>query len=642
MRTLVCSTESGMVTKRSFLKFGAAAGAGIVTPWGVILPQADAQTLAQTARIAYVNHPLHRLRPPGGVVPLDPRSLSKYADRLPFPVSVALPAGKLNGVDYYEIKMTRFEQRLHQQLPPTALWGYGDARSAQGLFPGPTIEARAGERILVKWINQLDQADHLLSAAYDLNLHGTDRNEPRTKTVVHVHGARVRPHSDGYPEAWFTRDFARKGPAWSHEIYEYPNQQEPTTLWYHDHAIGQTRLNVYAGLVGFYLIRRPGERKTDDHDGEQLGLPGGRYEVPLVIMDRLFDVDGSLLYPVRDPDQIPTGPDHPGPWMPEFFGDTILVNGKIWPYFKVEPRRYRLRILNGSNARFYNLRLSSGQPFFQIGADQGLFPFPVRRTSILLAPAERADVIVDFSAQMNRDVFLTNDAPAPYPSGEPADPNTTGQIMKFSVTDSLRGLDGSVLPARLDQGAPPLVLADQTDARTLSAQLESAASPAGMQSTRTRHMALVEVVDRADNPIIVLLNNRRWDDPVADQPRLGAIEIWHLINTTGDAHPIHLHLVKFRVLKRQTFDVNKYLVAWGPKSPKSGPPPIPVGPYLNGSPMPPDTNEIGFKDTVRANPGEVTTIVARFDGYTGKYPWHCHILEHEDNEMMLQFEVVSV
>ena len=632
-----------MVTRRVFLKFGSATGTGIVTPWGAILPQAHAQTPAQTARFAQVGSPSGRVRAPSAVVPLDPRSLSKYADPLPFPIPVAQPVGNLDGADYYEIGMTQIKQRLHKQLGPTTLWSYGDAPGKPGMFPGPTIQVRAGQRIFVKWVNQLAPAGHLLEEVFDTNLHGTDRGEPHVKTVVHVHGAHVPPHSDGHPEAWFTRNFARKGDVWSRKVYEYPNLQAPTTLWYHDHAIGQTRLNVYAGLFGFFLVRRPGEREGDDHDGEQIGLPGGRFEVPLVIFDRQFEADGSLLYPVRDPDQIPTGPDHPGPWVPEFFGDTILVNGKVWPYFAVEPRRYRLRILNGSNARFYNLRLSSGQPFFQIGAEQGLFPFPVRRTSILLAPAERADVIVDFSGQANRDVFLTNDAPAPYPAGDPVDPDTTAHVMKFSVSRPMRGNDASVLPARLDGAAPALELgAGYVDAPTLSSQLQAAdASPAGARRVaRIRHMALAEVVDADDNPIIVLLNNRHWDDPITDKPRLGSIEVWHLINTTGDTHPIHLHLVKFLVLRRQTFDVDGYLAAWHPTRPGMGPAPIPATPYLTGRPMPPDTNEIGFKDTVRVNPGEVATIAARFDDYTGNYPWHCHILEHEDNEMMLQFEVV--
>jgi spore coat protein A len=432
---------------------------------------------------------------------------------------------------------------------------------------------RAGQCIRVKWINNIDATDYLILGAYDPFLQGTNKGEPHVKTVVHVHGAHVPPTSDGYPEAWFTRNFKQKGPAWTTEVYDYPNKQDAATLWYHDHTMGQTRLNVYAG---------------------------------------------SLLYPVRDPAEIPTDNNHPGPWIPEFFGDTILVNGKVWPFFDVEPRRYRFRILNGSNARFYHLRLSSGQTFVQIAAEQGLFAAPVERHSILIAPAERAEVLVDFSCQRG-DIFLTNDAAAPFPNGDPVDPNTTAQVMKFRVSTRPGQADSSQVPAKLG-GAPAI---------------------AKHSASVIRNMTIVEFLDRNGEPIIGLLNNRRWTAPVTDRPKLGDVEIWNIINTTGDTHPIHLHLVKFQLIGRQKFNVDAYLAAWKPGPAGSGPEPIAPTPFLLGSPSAPDSNELGFKDTVRANPGEVTTIIMRFDDYTGKYPWHCHIVDHEDNEMMQQFEVVK-
>jgi spore coat protein A len=326
-----------------------------------------------------------------------------------------------------------------------------------------------------------------------------------------------------------------------------------------------------------------------------------------LIQDRLFDVDGSLLYPVSDPTLVP-----------EFFGDTILVNGQVWPFFEVEPRKYRFRILNGSNARYYNLKLSSGQAFVQIAAEQGLFSAPVQRQSILIAPGERADVIIDFSGQRG-DIFVTNDAVTLFPIGDPVDPNTTGQIMKFSVTKRLLQPDRSVVPSKLG-GAPGI--------------------PKSLASV-TRNMTIILFTNANGVPTIALLNNKFWTAPVTDQPKLGAVEIWNIINTAPDSHPIHLHLVKFQLLSRQKFNVNAYLTAWNPGPAGSGPAPIAPDPFLLGSPMAPDSNETGFKDTVRANPGEVTTIIARFDDYTGKYPWHCHIIDHEDNEMMQQFEVVK-
>jgi spore coat protein A, manganese oxidase len=584
-----------MTSRRTFLKFGGAIGAGILTPWGTVISEAVARTGHSHASALAT------------ATMLDSRSLSKYKDALPIP-SVLEPTGKLEGSDYYEVAMTQFKQQLHSDLRPTTVWGYGDARRPSGSFPGPTLEVNVGQPILVKWINNIAASDHLLRDAYDSTLMGANDGEPHVKTVVHVHGAHVPTEGDGYPDAWFTRGFAKKGGAWSTEVYEYPNQQNAATLWYHDHAIAQTRLNVYAGLAGFYLIR----------SSEENSLPRGSYDIPLVIQDRMFDADGSLIYPVRDPSLVPTNADHPGPWIPEFFGDTILVNGKVWPFFEVEPRKYRFRILNGSNARFYNLRLSSGLPFTQIAAEQGLFVAPVQRRSILLAPAERADVIIDFAGQRG-DIFLTNDAAAPFPDGDPVDPATTGQIMKFSIAKRLERSDRSFVPPKLG-GAPGI--------------------PEKLASV-TRNMTLVEFDDANGNPIIGLLNNRHWMSPITDKPKLGTVEIWNFINTTGDTHPIHLHLVKFQLLRRQKFDVSAYLAAWNPQLPPgSGPAPIAPDPYLLGLPITPESNETGFKDTVRANPGEVTTIIMRFDDYTGTYPWHCHILDHEDNDMMLQFEVV--
>lgn len=313
---------------------------------------------------------------------------------------------------------------------------------------------------------------------------------------------------------------------------------------------------------------------------------------------------------------LPT--DHPGPWVPEFFGDANLVNGKVWPYLQVEPRQYRLRILNASNSRFYRLRLSDGRPFLVIGTDQGLMAAPVEVGTLLLSPAERADVIVDLRRAGRAAVRLLNDAAAPYPDGDVPDRRTVAQVMEFRGGRSTPRAQSPPIPNRLRAFVP----LPETDATV-------------------RYMAFREYEDKQGEPIIVLLNGRRWDGPITIRPKLGATEVWQFINATDDSHPIHGHLVRFQVLDRQPFDVKAYLKAWGAERPGEGPDPIPVEPYLRGKRAPLPAQARGWKDTVRVDPREVVRIIARFDGYVGKYPWHCHMLEHEDNEMMLQFEVVS-
>jgi spore coat protein A, manganese oxidase len=564
-----------MLSRRCLLRLGGGLAAG---PW---LRPVHAHNSAET--------PVQKSPP-----------LQKFVDPLPRLSPDLAPSGTLDGGPLYEIAVRSFRQQLHRDLQPTPLWGYA------GRFPGPTLDVRRRQRIFVRWQNELVEPGFLIPRAFDPHLHGTHRGEPATKTVTHLHGAVVPSHSDGHPDAWFTAGFGERGAEWAREICEYPNRQDACMLWYHDHAIGQTRLNVYAGLAGVYLIR--------DDEEDALGLPSGDYEVPLIIQDRSFGTDGSLAYPVSE---NAGSEDHPGPWVPEFFGDTILVNGKVWPHFEVEPRTYRLRILNGSNARFYRLRLSDGRPFVQIGTDQGLLSAPVQVGRLLLAPGERADVIVDFRGAAAKSLRLLNDAPAPYPNGKVPDRRTVADVMDFRVSRPLTRADTRTIPGKLR----PVVPLSEKDATV-------------------RHMALREYKDAKGGPITVLLNGRKWDAPITVRPRLGDTEVWHLINTTEDAHPIHLHLVRFQVLDRQAFDVNAYLARWGAERPGEGPDPIAVAPYLRGRRRAPPAQERGWKDNVRADPGEVVRIIARFDGYAGKYPWHCHMLEHEDNEMMLQFEVM--
>jgi spore coat protein A len=498
--------------------------------------------------------------------------------------------------------MSQFRQKLHRDLPPTAVWGYN------GTYPGPTFEVRTGNPVNVAWSSSLPPR-HLLSTAVDHKLHGADMGAPEVRNVVHLHGIKVLPESDGYPEAWFTPGFQQVGPAFTRQIYSYPNDQRATCLWYHDHAIGITRLNVYTGLAGFYIIR--------DSVEDALNLPSGKYEIPLLIQDRLFNADGSLLYPIDT-----TGTQEV--WIPEFFGDTVLVNGKVWPHLDVEPRKYRFRMLNGSNARFYHMKMVEataagvltggvGPTFHQIGTDGGLLPAPVTLTDILMAPAERFDVVIDYTGWQGRNFVLTNDAPAPYPGGGEVVPT---EVMMFRVNKPLSGPDTSFLPASL----VPIQLLDRTTA------------------VRERNLELSEADRVSDGyPIIGQLDGLHWSDPVTENPRAGTTEIWNLVNTTGDAHPIHIHLVEFQVLERQRFAQN----AWANTH----------NLVLQGHAQAPAPNERpAGKDTVIAYPGMVTKVIARFDLPTGTvvtpgqrfhYVWHCHILEHEDNEMMRPYDVIG-
>ncbi len=353
-----------------------------------------------------------QLQPTSRIAP----QLQPFIDPLP-PLEHLLPYGHHNGHALYRMRMVQFKKKLHSQLPPTTLWGY------EGHYPGPIIEALRDTSISVRWENHLPK-QHLFKI--DPHIHGAMPPSPEVRTVPHLHGARVRSQDDGLPENWFTPGTARTS--------TYANQQLPATLWYHDHAIGITRLNVYAGLSGFYLLRDAHEHTMD--------LPSGKHEVPLLLQDRTLADDGRLLYSPTFEDKLEL-PE--GVWGSEFFGELPVINGAISPYLEVEPRPYRLRILNGANARFFNLYFNLARrptdipaliSFHQIGSDGGFLPRPVELQSVLLAPAERADLIVDFSALGNRTVTLSNNAPAPYPNwastAPPAQP--IYELMQFRVT----------------------------------------------------------------------------------------------------------------------------------------------------------------------------------------------------------------
>ena len=350
------------------------------------------------------------------VNPADPNTVPKFVDPLPIP-PVLRPVDVIDGEPFYEVRMLQNQQKLHRDFNPTTIWGYN------GMYPGPTIEARRNHPIKVHWINDLPTTPLL---PVDMSLHGAEDFRPAVRNVVHLHDGNTPAAFDGHPDQWYTPGLTEVGPLFVTDVFEYPNRQPATTLWYHDHAIGITRLNVYAGLAAFYLLRDKAE--------EQLPLPRGRFEIPIVIQDRTFHPDASLFYPSS--------------WVPEFFGNTIVVNGKVWPFLAVEPRRYRLRILNGSNARFYRLRCDPALPLRVIGVDGGLLERPVTVDEILLAPAERVDVILNFTDHQNVTFTLTNSAPAPFPGGDPPDQNTS-VIMQFRTVLPLSSRDRSCVPHRL-------------------------------------------------------------------------------------------------------------------------------------------------------------------------------------------------
>lgn len=603
---------------------------------------------------------------------LDPLLIPKYVNQLDSPPPVYEPIVAIDPntgllTHYYTIDMSEFYQQiLPPGFPPTKVWGYGgmakDALTGTTLgyvrnAPGPTFEAVRGIPIQVKWVNNIN-SPHMF--AVDPTLHWADPNNfgmpmppfqpyppgyPEAQhpvpLVTHLHGGEVQSYYDGGPDAWFTYNGIR-GPAYSTvaptdpnaAIYYYPNSQQPATLWYHDHALGITRINVMSGLAGFYLLRDPNDPIA------QL-LPTGKYEMPLVIQDRSFLTDGSFYFPSAgiNPSVHPY-------WMPEFFGNTIMVNGKVWPNMNVDRGQYRFRILDGSNARFYTLWFQivsplnvNPLPFTVIGSDGGYLRSPVTLTRVTIAPGERIDILVDFSnLAPGTKVILRNSAKAPFPRGAAADPKTVGQIMQFTVTAN-PGPAPATLPPILNPTLDPY--------------------PSLPLATKRRTLVLWEVMGMG-GPLEILLNGQKWAGVISELPALGTTEEWVIVNPTADTHPIHLHLVQFQLVSRQKIDTKKYAADWIMLNGGMMPPfplnyipkELPIAPYLKGKPTLAPPNEQGWKDTIQMNPGEVTIIRVRFASQDGSpypfdatqgpgYVWHCHILDHEDNEMMRPYKVVA-
>ena len=643
---------------------------------------------------------------------LDPDEITKYATPLLIPPVMpragTIPRRGGKPIDYYEISIRQLSQQiLPTGLPPTAVWGYGavTSDSRRGLLlhnaPSLTIEARWNRPVRVKWINELVDADgnylpHLL--AVDPTLHwanppggmtGRDSRPPFDSTpgpytgpvpmVTHVHGAvGVGDESDGYAEAWYlpaagnipagyategtwyeffagkaqTRFGVDWGPGYA--TFQYPNANRASTIWYHDHTLGMTRLNVYAGPAGFYIVRGgPDDIVLDTRDGSPAVLPGPGpkandkfppnktyYEIPVAIQDRAFNSDGSLFYPdTRAYFDGLVGPYIPeggmegfSPiWNPEYFGNTILVNGNTWPFQVVEQRRYRFRFLNGCQSRFLILDFNEipGIEVWQIGNEGGFLAAPVNMTAdhenrILMGLAERADVIVDFTnVPLGRHVLANVGPDEPFGGGVPgddfeiADPGTTGQVMEFRVVRAVAA--DSTTPAQF-LGLPAIT-----------------PLPAAV---RTRPLGLIEKAgigtdhegEEVEGPIEAVLGtieagvpvDHLWMDPVTENPGVGDTEIWELYNATADAHPMHVHEVTFEVVDREGLVMD------------DDEPEVPL--RTNGTVTGPEPWETGVKDTVIAYPGQVTRIKATF-ATPGQYVWHCHIVEHEDNEMMRPYRI---
>jgi spore coat protein A len=492
--------------------------------------------------------------------------LAPFVDELPLPRRIlAHPHTKTR------ITMREIHAKVHRDVPATRFWSYGETQLA------PSIEVRAGKPIQIEWVNELPKKHFL---PIDYTLHGCGHDVPEVRACVHVHGAKARSKDDGQPDDWFVPGKSR--------TCTYPLEQEAAALWYHDHAMGINRLNMYAGLMGMFLIR--------DEQEDRLNLPAGKYELPLTLYDRNFTADGQLLYPVS--------PDPAKPWVSEFYADATLVNGKIRPYADVEPRLYRLRLLNGANSRFFNLNLTrppvdntpasrnfpGHHTFQQIGSDQGLLAAPVPLTDLIFAPGERADLLVDFSPFAGQTIHLRNSA---------------FEILEFRVA-----------------AAPPQPASLPTQLRTMPIS-----KPDPTRASVTRTITLNEYKDGVGNSMAMLLNRKHWHEPVTETPKLNATEIWEFVNLTEDTHPMHLHLVRFQLLDRRTFDTFDYLMHKKLR-------------FLAGATAP-EPNETGWKDVIQCPSGQITRILVTFDGFPGRYLYHCHILEHEANDMMRPFEVIA-
>jgi spore coat protein A len=516
--------------------------------------------------------------------PVKPHKLlliPKFVDDLPTLSRIKVPS---NPGQFSEltIELTATTANMHSALQPTPVFAYN------GSTPGPVIDVESGQALRVHWKNSLP-LEHVFKAP----LGGMDMHLPEVKAVTHLHGALVSQSStkdklhdnDGWPDL-----FTVPG---EEQIAEYPNRQSARLLWFHDHAMSDTGRNVAAGLVGVYIVRDEYERS--------LNLPSGDYEIPLVFQQQGFLADGNRYYT----DDLAA----------EFYGNSATINGKLWPKLKVEPRKYRFRIVNAANARSFALRIHEygnedaiGPAMYQIGSDAGFLQDTVVLNEpglkdpprLVLAPAERADIVVDFSNYAGKTLLLQNNSLDPGDGAEIPLP----QMMQIQVSEALKSPDSAQIPMHM---------------REIVRTPES-------QSVQTRRI-VIDSMDMPDGRPMLMLNGMSWHDPVTEKPVVNSTEIWEIVNLQPDIHPFHVHLVQFQVLDRIPFDVEAFQK---------------TGEYkFTGPPELPEANEMGWKDVVRANPKYITRIIMKFEQYTGHYVYHCHILEHEDMDMMRPFEVVA-
>jgi len=503
---------------------------------------------------------------------LDPSTLTKYIDPLPQP-PIRTPSGREGGFPAYDVHIKAAKAKMHSQLDSTPIFSF------DGITPGPTFLAQMGQPIAVRYYNDLPQ-DHMFYVDTNIHMMKGQGWGQKSRFVSHLHGGDVEAVYDGWPMA--TIDPGEQ------TTYFYPNSQPSATLWYHDHSAGITRLNAYA-----------------------VNLPSGPYMLGIAVQDRTFNADGSLYYPEE--------------WVPEFFGDVALVNGVVWPKLEVEPRKYRIRFLNGCDDRFLNMQLLEsdaqgnvspdpigGPAFYVIGSEQGLLnntvvvndPANVNSPRLLVDPGDRRDFIIDFAGKQGKYYLMHNDARAPFKGvGHPApDDVPLPELFLVHVKDTT-----------------------VTDLAQIPMQPGFVETPKPAQARETRYVKLGEIMGD-DGPMMVLLNDKHFMDPITEFPRFNSTEIWNFVNTTEDVHPMHIHLVNWQVLERRPYDVERYMdddtiVYTGPA-------------------VAPEAQELGRRDMVNTWPGYVTTVLTSKFNRLGKYVYHCHILAHEENDMMRPYEVV--
>jgi FtsP/CotA-like multicopper oxidase with cupredoxin domain len=531
-----------------------------------------------------------------------------------------MPRPPVRAGSSFELDASVGRHRFHSELGSSPAFGYGGSD-----YLGPVLEVQSGVETTLTYRNRL--AAHVFAKDIDTTLDGvSDADKVMPRSVLHLHGGVTRPRFDGHPEATI-----RPGQEF---VHRFTGAQQASALWYHDHAMGITRLNVYAGLASMYLVR---DRWDTGRADNPLGLPAGEFELPLILQEKIFTADGAQS--VRSTPVVPQGK-----WEGGAVGDTGLVNGTVWPELAVARGLYRFRLINAASFSVSNLFFSNGMRFWVIGNDGGLLDAPVATTSVRVAPAERVDLLVDFSALDPGDtVVLRNNEPVP---GQAAilGAVTMPHFCRFRVAGSA-GFRGPVpLTLRGGPGQPPRL-------------------PPIPVPRRVRNLTISQPFDLRFPPSMMSLNNLMFESDDIEMPRQGTVEQWNLIDVTPDPHPIHIHLVNFRVLGRQPIDTNAYTrrypqpgvgTKWNP----------PAEEFVTGPLRPAQPWESGWKDTVRTDGNTITRIIIRFptadelgfdpdETFPGMsmpgrgmrelqgYVWHCHLLDHEDHDMMLRYRAVT-